>query len=200
MNDMAKIKNTTFISSYENGASSDYCDRMVSHFKKLESTTSSWSGAEQNGSGNRRDFSFLFDESRNDAEDLQKETNEILNKNLAKYIEEHPCLESSQFYSKTIKVQKTPPKSGFHQWHFEQFVGESATRILTWTIYLNDIPEGEGETEFLEYGLKVRPKKGTVLFFPASWTHTHRGNAMYTMDKYIATGWYYLIDNGTGAY
>ena len=40
--------------------------------------------------------------------------------------------------------------------------------------------------------MKLRPKKGTVCLFPASWTHTHRGNPVYTKDKYIATGWFYL--------
>ena len=75
-------------------------------------------------------------------------------------------------------------------------VQADSSRCLVWTIYLNDIPEGEGETEFLEYGIKVQPKKGMVCFFPADWTHTHRGNAVYTHDKYIATGWYYYSTIG----
>ena len=54
------------------------------------------------------------------------------------------------------------------------------------------IPEGEGETEFFEYGVKLQPKKGAVCFFPSSFTHTHRGNPVYKHNKYIATGWYYL--------
>ena len=40
-----------------------------------------------------------------------------------------------------------------------------SSRCLVWTIYLNDIPEGEGETEFLEYGIKVQPKKAWYVFF-----------------------------------
>ena len=63
-------------------------------------------------------------------------------------------------------------------------------RLITALGYLNDVPEGEGETEFLEYGMKVQPKKGRLCYFPAAWTHTHRGNPVYTTTKYIATGWY----------
>jgi len=92
-----------------------------------------------------------------------------------------------------MKVQKTPPKGGFHTWHCEHVShNNSAYRNLTWTLYLNDIPDGEGETEFLEYGVKVQPKKGLLCFFPAAWSHVHRGNPVYSCDKYIATGWYYL--------
>ena len=63
-------------------------------------------------------------------------------------------------------------------------------RILAWTLYLNDIPEGEGETEFLWQATKVKPKAGLLCIFPASFTHTHRGNPVYSTNKYIATGWF----------
>ena len=122
----------------------------------------------------------------------QQQTNMILDQGLKKYGAEFPSLEMKQFYSTRIKVQRTPPKGGFHIWHCEHHHGEASTRLLTWTIYLNDIPKGEGETEFLEYGITIQPKKGSVCFFPASFTHTHRGNPVYKHNKYIATGWYYL--------
>lgn len=196
MNDMTKIKEFTFIESYPNLAPNDYCDRMVTAFDNLEKNTSGWSGSEANGKGNRKDSSFFFNEERNSTIDLAIETNKILDIGLEKYINKYPSLEPLHYYSIAIKVQRTPPKGGFHIWHAEQGSGEMASRMLTWTIYLNDIPDGEGETEFLEYGMKIKPRKGTVCFFPASWTHTHRGNAVYTHDKYIATGWYHLIGAG----
>lgn len=193
MNDMTKIKDLSFISAYKNLAPDDYCDRMIKAFDNLEKNTSAWSGSDANGKGQRKDFSFFFDNETNDVMDLAQETYDILNMGLKKYVQDYPSLEPMHYYSKAIKVQRTPPKGGFHVWHCEQSTGEAATRILTWTIYLNDMPDGEAETEFLEYGVKVPPKKGTVCFFPAAWTHTHRGNAVYTHDKYIATGWYYQV-------
>jgi len=197
MNDMTKVKNMTFIANYEKLAPDEYCDRMIEAYERIYADSSlrnngSDGSVSNGGVENRKDFALYFDEFRNGTVELQQETNRILDEGLKKYGSEYPALEMRQFYSTRIKVQRTPPKGGFHTWHCEHSIGETSTRILTWTIYLNDIPEGEGETEFFEFGVKVQPKKGSVCFFPASWTHTHRGNPVYKHNKYIATGWYYL--------
>ena len=55
-------------------------------------------------------------------------------------------------------------------------------------MFLNTIDEG-GETEFLEQGLRFKPKAGDVLIWPAYFTHPHRGNPPLSNDKYLATGW-----------
>ena len=51
---MTKVKNLTFISSYDKLASDDYCDRMISKFEETASNsslmhTSGHSGTEQYG-------------------------------------------------------------------------------------------------------------------------------------------------------
>jgi len=52
-----------------------------------------------------------------------------------------------------------------------------------------DEDRGVKFTTFLYQQLKVKPKKGTVVIWPGSYTHLHRGNPPMS-DKYIATGWY----------
>jgi hypothetical protein len=91
--------------------------------------------------------------------------------------------------SKYIKIQKTFPTQGYHIWHCE-LSGEPSTeqRVLSWILYLNDVLEG-GETEFLYQSLRIKPKVGTFILFPAHFTHTHRGNPPLNEVKYIATGW-----------
>ena len=182
---------SNFIGVYDGEATDDYCDRMVARLDELIAESSGCYGQHANGGlENRKDVSRYFER---DDKALANETNMVLDQALQKYMDDHPSLGMNQFYSQVIKVQRTPPKGGFHRWHAEQGYGvENAGRCLVWMIYLNDTTEGEGTTEFLEQGLKVQPKKGTVVFFPAAWTHTHRGNPVYTCDKYIATGWYYL--------
>ena len=87
---------------------------------------------------------------------------------------------------------KTTAKGGYHHWHYETLAGtDSYSRELTWMVYLNDMPDGEAETEFLYQARKVKPTQGTVVIWPAGMTHVHRGNTVYTKDKYIATGWWY---------
>ena len=85
-------------------------------------------------------------------------------------------------------IQKTLPGEGYHIWHSEDMNPKASTRILTYIIYLNDVEEG-GETEFLYYHKRFKPKKGTMLLFPAGYTHTHRGNPPLSGEKYIITGW-----------
>jgi hypothetical protein len=181
-----------FIAIYPKAAPDEYCDRMIESHNNLESSASGCKGEEANGGlGNRKDVSFYFER---DNTDLASETNQLLDRALKLYMDEHPALGMQQFYSNVVKVQRTPPKGGFHVWHCERGSHDSRARVLVWMIYLNDCPEGEGTTEFLEHGVKVQPEKGTIVLFPADWTYTHRGNPVYSHDKYIATGWYYLND------
>lgn len=184
------MRESPFIGVYHHAVMDDYCDRMIEKHKELEASTSGCKGEIANGGLSRRkDVSFYYER---DAHELAVETNQLLDVSLEKYLEDHPALGMLQFYSSTVKVQRTPPKGGFHQWHGERGHNENRTRVLVWMIYLNDCLEGEGTTEFIEQGVKLQPKKGTLVLFPADWTHTHRGNPVYTHDKYIATGWYYL--------
>jgi hypothetical protein len=57
-------------------------------------------------------------------------------------------------------------------------------------IYLNDMPEGEAETEFYYQKLRITPKAGTVVLWPAAYTHVHRGNIVFSQNKYVVTGWF----------
>lgn len=183
-----------FIGIYENAAPLDYCERMVAKFKELATSHSIAPDYGQYANGgiqNRKDTAFYFER---DAKDLAQETNALLDAVLHQYLEDHVGLARSGIYSKCIKVQETKRGGGFHSWHNELGYGDSAGRMLTWSIYLNTLPEGEGETEFIEQGLRVRPEAGKIVLFPTAWTHTHRGNPPYTENKYFATGWYYLAE------
>lgn len=122
---------------------------------------------------------------------ISQEINKILDVCIKVYADEFFVLKNlAQIRSDEIKLQKTPPKGGYHVWHCESDSKKHSDRVLAWTIYLNDVPDGEGETEFLWQGVRVKPKAGTVCIFPAAFTHPHRGNPVYSCNKYIATGWY----------
>lgn len=185
--------NGNFIAVYENLVPEELCDRLVAKHRELEKSTSiaPCKGEEANGGlTSRKDVSFYYER---DAINLASEVNVCLDGALEKYLDEYPSLGMLKFYSNCVKVQRTPPKGGFHLWHCEQgFRTDNSTRCLVWMMYLNDTPQGEGTTEFIEQGVVLQPKKGSLVLFPAAWTHTHRGNPVYSHDKYIATGWYYL--------
>lgn len=91
-------------------------------------------------------------------------------------------------YVHTLKVQKTLPTQGYHVWHSENLDQNTIQRITAFMLYLNDVDEG-GETEFLFESLRVKPTKGTLLIWPAGYTHTHRGNPPLSGVKYVVTSW-----------
>jgi hypothetical protein len=61
-------------------------------------------------------------------------------------------------------------------------------RICSWGVYLNTVEQG-GETEFLYYPKRIKPTTGTLILWPAGYTHAHRGNPPISNTKYILTGW-----------
>lgn len=88
----------------------------------------------------------------------------------------------------THKLQKTTKGQGYHVWHTENMCRRTCHRVLTYILYLNDVEDG-GETEFLYYGKRIKPTAGTLLLWPAGFTHVHRGNPPLSGEKYIMTGW-----------
>jgi hypothetical protein len=91
-----------------------------------------------------------------------------------------------------IKIQKTIPGEGYHVWHLEHGRSvDSAFRALVFSIYLNDVKEG-GETEFLYQSMRIKPKKGRVVIFPAGFPYVHRGNQPLKGEKYLMTSWFLL--------
>ncbi len=145
------------------------------------------SALQYGGELNRKDFAFMMNYSNRE---LTNKINSILQCCVKHYIYEYQALKNTGLVSTDIKVQKTPPGGGYHLWHHENADLYHSHRELVWMIYLNDVPEGEGETEFLYQRRRIKPTAGTVVIWPAGFTHTHKGNTVLTTDKYIVTGWY----------
>jgi hypothetical protein len=105
------------------------------------------------------------------------------------YCKEFDILKSAAkhgFYM--LRIQRTNQGGGFHNWHFENTGCETANRVVTFMMYLNDIEEG-GETEFLYLHKRLKPEAGRLLIWPSTYSHTHRGNPPLSGTKYIITGW-----------
>lgn len=116
---------------------------------------------------------------------------EYLHSALLEYIEEFGQFKMMPLSNRyDLKLQRTLPLGGYHVWHYESDSPERLVRQLVWMIYLNDMPPGEAETEFLYQGKRLIPTAGTVVLWPAGPTHIHRGNPVYSGAKYILTGWY----------
>jgi hypothetical protein len=94
-----------------------------------------------------------------------------------------------EFHYTSLKIQKTLPTEGYHVWHIEHGKGfDNEARALVFSVYLNDVKEG-GETEFLHFSKRVKPKAGRIVIWPASFPYLHRGNPPLSGEKYLLTSW-----------
>lgn len=63
-----------------------------------------------------------------------------------------------------------------------------SARAVSPILYLNDDYTG-GELEFVNFGLKIKPKAGTLYIFPASFPYAHIAHPVQTGTKYAIVTW-----------
>jgi len=199
-----------FIVTIENVLEDKICDEIVEQVKKYNEKMKEsvvidnepFRQDKQTGGENvLSSFDVLRDLSTDNTEDIETMFYKVIKESLLLYTKIFPTnclhfLDNGQIYYKSFKFQETPISGGFHNWHSENNIGsfDTKTRFLAWSIFLNDVLEG-GELEFLNYSMRIKPKKGSMVLFPAYFTHAHRGNPPISNTKYIATGWYkHLLD------
>lgn len=188
---------------YENFFSPENCDRLVYMFDRAkELGFVSDRRTSENMASYKKDDEALFAQSL--IENFQIDIRSLgdyklfvetfWKKAYPEYINKYSIIqEATEHKLDKIKIQKTEVGGGYHMWHCEDHHHEHMDRVLTWILYLNDVEEG-GETEFLYYPKRIKPKKGTFIMWPAGFTHTHRGNPPISNSKYIATGWVDLVN------
>ena len=185
------------------------CDDIMKTYEKnyifhYQGTTQ---GGIQKNVKNTRDF--IIPKSTNETDEWYKIENFLykeLHKNFKIYIEkihnksgfkpennngnEYKSLQSEQVVD-NFMIQKYTKNIGQYTYHndYRISIDEKRHRTVTYLWYLNDVDEG-GETEF--WGTyKIKPRKGKLILFPASWCFPHRGIMPISSDKYIITGWFY---------
>jgi hypothetical protein len=185
-----------FIGIYDKVIDKDVCDNFIETFESLNKLNLTF-GRNEDSLKKDDNSSFI----------LHPEVLKIMNQpNLVfviksiwdcynDYAKKFSVLSQAQNHSmNSIRMQKTEIGQGYHVWHFENSAKEQSDRLLTWILYLNDIEEG-GETEFLYQHMRVKPKAGTLVMWPAGFTHTHRGNPPLSGTKYILTSWMEFTGN-----
>lgn len=185
-----------FIGQYESILDFDFCDSVIESFNYLHDVGAVFcNDSAPDSNVTRFDWCLSLE---NVQQHLKKGgsvsyVNEILKESLDEYRRVFGVLSNEALLSSSMKVQKTPAGGGYHTWHCENYDAMYTDRKLVWMFYLNDDFEG-GETEFLYYKKRIKPSKGTLLIWPAGFTHTHRGGLVLKNTKYVITGWFNLLD------
>jgi len=180
-----------FIGIYPRFVHHELCTAVIDQFEKYLDTNPSFA---QHGQDQfpekklgRQDVGMMLDDVD---QTLAAHMYQYINTAFENYKIQYDQISKINLQTIGIKLQKTPPGGGYHVWHYENSSFRAANRELAWMVYLNDMPEGEAETEFLYQKKRYRPQTGTLLIWPAGMTHVHRGNTVFTHDKYITTGWF----------
>tara|TARA_R100001463_G_scaffold2908_1_gene12051 strand:+ start:2769 stop:3353 length:585 start_codon:yes stop_codon:yes gene_type:complete len=141
---------------------------------------------------NKKDDTALFCFRGNTWDDANEEVIARVNDCLQDYEDEtsfNRFCEINELNHANQKIQKTLPGQGYHVWHVERmYAAPLCKRALVYTLYLNDEFEA-GETEFLKQEIRVKPKKGRIVIWPASYPFIHRGNPPLKGHKFILTSW-----------
>lgn len=191
-----KQKAIDFIEVYEGAYSKEYCDMVIEYFHNMQKIGFSKTRQEADGvNKTMKDDSRVFaTEASSLRMNASAEVANVFNGTFwgdcyTDYASKYDILKDiGSHASYEVKIQKTEIGGGYHVWHAEADSRHLSNRLLAFVLYLNDVEEG-GETEFLYQHKRVSPKAGTLVIFPAAFTHTHRGNPPLSNAKYILTGW-----------
>ena len=185
----------------------EYCEHLISEFERLHNIGATLHRKDYDYSSKVFKIDNCFDGSFDNVMEATNHTlqpyNDMhcreyfwegLQKCVDAYVENFPLMQGSNVKSTTMKIQRTRPGEGYHIWHSEYHpsIGNN-NRVLVFSLYLNTLgPEDGGETEFLHQRVRLKPEQGTVVMWPAGFTHHHRGNTVLgKTNKYIVTGWFH---------
>lgn len=184
-----------FVKIYENSIPDDLCDEII---KRFDEDTQKRDGVTSSGiNKNIKHTKDLMMSRCENWKDMDAKMYNILNKSLNEYMNYliennlnmyNGTIDTDCICDKGYNIQKYNKNDGFYIWHTDDMVNyqNEESRILTYLWYLNDIEEG-GETYFRNF--KIKPEKGKLVIFPATWTYVHKGATPISDDKYIVTGW-----------
>ena len=186
-----------FVGTYKGFFPKEFCEEAIHYFNFCQSYTPLVKKRKDDFVEDSYVFTSTFENVNNpDLVRLNKKLSDYFFKMIdfciLKYIEKYRILQGLDGFSVyDLKFQKTEPGEGFHGWHYENSKRLVADRRLVLQLYLNDIEEG-GETEFLHFSKRVKPKTGRIVIWPAGFPYVHRGNSPLSGEKYILTSWMIL--------
>ena len=190
-NELDKKKETHFIGSW-NIKNDNLCKEIIRFFDENEKLQKNGATASGTNYTNKKttDISINPNDLKNDKYKCFSSYIDELYKCFIDYQLQWPFLKSlvKNVDIGTFNVQKYSKGDHFSQIHTERSNLKSSNRLFAWMTYLDSVEDG-GTTNFLHYGIKIKPEIGKTLIWPAEWTHAHSGEILGNGEKHIITGW-----------
>jgi hypothetical protein len=180
-----------FIESYPNALSIEKCQQICDRMDDIISRPDPGSSCVLSNDATRTDWN-IFTGRYGSLKLLEDSVVDAVHAGWRKYNKQYGAASRAflELFTPGWKFQKSETGGGFHTWHTEQGSGKNNRgRFGVWMLYLNTVEEG-GKTEFKFQDLAVKPEAGTLLIWPAAYSHVHRAAPDLVGNKYIATGWF----------
>ena len=194
-----KSQYSDFIGYYTDVYPPGYSKALIDEFERLKDQDYGWNRQNSEGASKRmkEDYAICLNLHPLKSVTIDDEERHILEiyyeglyACIDEYIKMYELIGTEKFTTSDMKMQKTCAKEGYHVWHYEHGP-QYPKRVLTFIYYLNTLEDHQnGTTEFLHQQRQIKPVENTLVVWPASYTHVHRGNPVYGDNpKYIITGW-----------
>jgi hypothetical protein len=190
-NELDKKKETHFVGAW-NIKNDNLCKEIIRYFdenKKLQKNGATASGTNYTNK-KTTDISINPNDLKNDKYKCFNSYIDELYKCFIDYQLQWPFLKKmvKNVDIGSFNVQKYSKGDHFSQIHTERADLKTSNRLFAWMTYLDSVEDG-GTTNFLHYGIKIKPEIGKTLIWPAEWTHAHSGEILNSGEKHIITGW-----------
>jgi 2-oxoglutarate-Fe(II)-dependent oxygenase superfamily protein len=117
-------------------------------------------------------------------QDIFRRIHPLVTACMAHYLSRSPILQSFPLEGTGYKIQMYPQQVGFFRWHADSVGRNAGSRVVAMILYLNDVERG-GETEFYHQAVRIAPRTGHLMLFPACWNYMHCGREPESSSKYI---------------
>ena len=180
-----------FIETYANSLDSETCQKTCDIMDNIISRDEPGSGLRLSDDSSRKDYN-IFTGSYGSLSEFENKIVSAVETTWKQYNHKYKVTTDkfSDIFHRGWKLQKSETGGGFYTWHFEQGSSKvSRARFAVWMLYLNTVDTG-GRTEFEWQEVSFKPEVGTMVIWPAGYTHSHRAAPDLVGSKYIATGWF----------
>lgn len=180
------------ICTYENVLSDRMCDNIINKFNNYNNIN--------NIVNNDSNFSVYRIDSNSHDFDLWKDIDNVICEIVGKYtmIYTKYCMDTIKQFSyynfrdNGYTISKYYKNTGFQNFKHDFEWNDLGAAMVSFVFFLNTIEE-DGELEFIN-GVKILPKKGNLIFYPATWDIMYKHNISKNFDKYTVKGKLYYGD------
>ena len=137
--------------------------------------------------GGRTNYNMSLNEAATDSETMDKLSKRYFDLVLSTSLGFNDYFNINQpiFFNEPFNVLKYETGQEYKS-HYDG--GSASGRTISPILYLNDDYEG-GEIEFVNFGIKIKPERGMLILFPASYPYTHIAHPVTSGTKYAIVNW-----------